>query len=52
MDLEVESLQPMFYNQIMKALDKGFLSHAYLIETNNTRSRVKEIYSFFSREDI
>lgn len=52
MDLEVESLQPMFYNQIMKALDKGFLSHAYLIETNNNSVDVVKKYVLFLVEKI
>ena len=52
MDLEVESLQPMFYNQIMKALDKGFLSHAYLIETNNNSLDIVKKYILFLVEKI
>ena len=43
MDLEVESLQPKFYNEINKALDKGFLSHAYLIETNNNSLECSDV---------
>lgn len=52
MDLEVKSLQPMFYNQIMKALDKGFLSHAYLIETNNNSLDIVKKYILFLVERI
>ena len=52
MDLEVESLQPMFYNQIMKALDKGFLSHAYLIETHNHSFDIVKQYILFLVERI
>lgn len=52
MDLEVESLQPRFYKQITKALDKGFLSHAYLIETNNNSVDVVKKYVLFLVEKI
>ena len=52
MDLEVESLQPKFYNEINKALDKGFLSHAYLIETNNNSLEVVKKYILFLVEKI
>ena len=52
MDLEVESLQPKFYNEINKALDKGFLSHAYLIETNNNSLEVVKKYVLFLVEKI
>ena len=51
MDLEVESLQPKFYNDINKALDRGFLSHAYLIETNNNSLElVKKYISFLVKK--
>ena len=52
MDLEVESLQPRFYKQITKALDKCFLSHAYLIETNNNSVDVVKKYVLFLVEKI
>ena len=35
MALDVEVKQPKFYKQIKEALNKGFLSHAYLIESSN-----------------
>ena len=47
MNLDVESLQPKFYNQITKALNKGFLSHAYLVETNNNSIDVVKKYILF-----
>ena len=52
MDLEVKSLQPKFYSEINKALDKGFLSHAYLIETNNNSVEVVEKNILFLVEKI
>ena len=47
MDLEVESKQSVFYKQITEALDKGFLSHAYLIETNNNDIEIVKKYVLF-----
>ena len=47
MKLDLESLQPKFYSLINKALDKGFLSHAYLIETNNNSSDIVTKYILF-----
>lgn len=48
MYLEVESRQPKFYSYITKALDKGFLSHAYLVEgNNNALDLIKSYVNFF-----
>lgn len=52
MNLDVESLQPKFYNQITKALNKGFLSHAYLVETNNNSIDVVKKYILFLVQKI
>lgn len=52
MNLDVESLQPKFYNQIIKALNKGFLSHAYLVETNNNSIDVVKKYILFLVQKI
>ena len=51
MDLEVETKQPKFYNYITKALNKGFLSHAYLIESNNNCLEIiKKYINFFVKK--
>lgn len=61
MALDVEVKQPKFYKQIKEALNKGFLSHAYLIESSNInndklteyiRFFVKSIYEFSYNENI
>lgn len=60
MELDVEVRQPKFCKQINEALDKGFLSHSYLIETSNIDSEcvnkyiryfVKSIYNAFYKEN-
>lgn len=61
MALDVEIKQPKFYQQIIGALSKGFLSHSYLIESTNiskdhiteyVRFFVKSIYEFSYNKDI
>ena len=44
MELDVEVRQPKFCKQINEALDKGFLSHSYLIETSNIDSEWVDKY--------
>ncbi len=60
MKLEVKIRQPKFYDHIMKVLDEDFLSHAYLIETNNNKMDivsdyihffVKKIYEYSYKKD-
>ncbi len=51
MNIEVEMLQPRFCNYVTQALFKGFLSHAYLIETaNNSEEVIKEAVLFFVKK--
>lgn len=51
MNIEVEMLQPRFCNYVTQALSKGFLSHAYLIETaNNSEEVIKEAVLFFVKK--
>ena len=48
MELDVEVKQPKFYKQIKEALNKGFLSHSYLIESSNINSdKITEYVRFF-----
>ncbi len=61
MELDVIEKQPRFYKQIKEALNKGFLSHSYLIESVNLRDEqvnkyirffVKTIYDNFYSDNI
>ena len=61
MELDVIEKQPRFYKQIKEALNKGFLSHSYLIESVNLRDEqvnkyirffVKTIYDNFYDDNI
>ena len=61
MELDVIEKQPKFYKQIKEALNKGFLSHSYLIESVNLRDEqvnkyirffVKTIYDNFYDDNI
>ena len=61
MELDVIEKQPRFYKQIKEALNKGFLSHSYLIESVNLRDGqvnkyirffVKTIYDNFYDDNI
>lgn len=48
MELDVIEKQPKFYKQIKEALNKGFLSHSYLIESVNLRDeQVNKYIRFF-----
>lgn len=48
MELDVIEKQPRFYKQIKEALNKGFLSHSYLIESVNLRDeQVNKYIRFF-----
>ena len=47
MELDVIEKQPKFYKQIKEALNKGFLSHSYLIESVNLRDEQVNKYIHF-----